>query len=130
MFGSIFEEHISYTKALWAYNLMKDALLQTVADIIHLIRFLTKHKPNQPIFYKMTSQSSNKFSNNLFATLFNENKAKSTSTNNSKSHGIFSMTHDEIVAETLCTIPSPSHSNSTSQGIFFESCQKGNYSSA
>jgi len=52
MFGSIFEEHISYAKALWAYNLMKDVLLQTVADIIHLIRFLTKHKPNQTIFTK------------------------------------------------------------------------------
>src|SRR6266567_1180260 len=49
----------------------------------------------------MTSQSSNKFSNNLFATLFNENKAKSTSTNNSKSCRIFSMTCDEIVAERL-----------------------------
>src|SRR6266567_3112458 len=98
MFGSIFEEHISYAKALWAYNLMKDALLQTVADIIHLIRFLTKHKPNQTIFNKMTSQNSNQFSNNLFATLFNENKAKST-TSNKSSHGIFSMTRDEIIAE-------------------------------
>src|SRR6266568_8339277 len=100
MFGSIFEEHISYAKALWAYNLMKDVLLRTVADIIHLIRFLTKHKPNQTIFYKMTSQSSNKFSNNLFAALFNQNKAKSTSSNKSL-HGIFSMTQDEIIAEQL-----------------------------
>src|SRR6266568_818274 len=100
MFGSIFEEHISYAKALWAYNLMKDVLLQTVADIIHLIRFLTKTNQTNPFFYKMTSQSSNKFSNNLFAALFNENKAKST-TSNKSSCGIFSMTQDEIIVEQL-----------------------------
>src|SRR6266567_7958552 len=120
MFGSIFEEHISYTKALWAYNLMKDVLLQTVANIIHLIRFLTKHKPNQPIFYKMTSQSSNQFSNNSFAALFKENKAKST-TSNKSSCGIFSMTQDEIIVEQLSTqshlphIPTPPPRASSSQ---------------
>src|SRR6266568_8034870 len=50
----------------------------------------------------MTSQSSNKFSNNSFAALFNENKAKST-TSNKSSCGIFSMTWDEIIAEQLST---------------------------
>src|SRR6266568_1085024 len=102
MFGRIFEEHISYTKALCAYNLMKDVLLQTVADIIHLIRFLTKTNQTNPFLTKMTSQSSNKFSNNSFTALFDQNKAKST-TSNKYLRGIFSMTQDEIIAEQLST---------------------------